>query len=243
MNDMIRPPGPALWALAPVALAQGLWLRRTALRLPEAGGRSGLAGEGLTALRVLVVGDSVAAGVGLDHHEQSMAGVLARRLATAYSRPVAWEVIARSGATAGEVAGMLTGRQELATADIVLVSIGVNDTKNLHPVDRWRRELGALLDVVLTEAPYAEVLMLGIPPMEVLPALRRPLAAFLGARSRVLDRVGEEVARERPRVRRIVGELVVEDGFARDGFHPSAALHGRFVEAALALLPEERFSR
>lgn len=61
-------------ALAPVLLHQGRTVRRTALWLPEpAGPRQGVAGGGEPRLRLLVVGDSSAAGVGLQHQSQAPA--------------------------------------------------------------------------------------------------------------------------------------------------------------------------
>ena len=50
-------------ALSPVLLFQAVQLRRRALRLPEADGpRDGIAGDG-PVLRILIIGDSSAAGV------------------------------------------------------------------------------------------------------------------------------------------------------------------------------------
>ena len=72
--------------LGPLLLAQARRLRKTALRLPEAAGpRSGVEFPALRAalvaepLRLLVVGDSSAAGVGVDHQEQALAQPLARQ--------------------------------------------------------------------------------------------------------------------------------------------------------------------
>jgi lysophospholipase L1-like esterase len=241
MCDVRRVLSLAPWLLAPVALPQGLRLRRTALRLPAAQGEVGEIGfstPDAEPLRVVVVGDSVAAGVGLDHHEASMAGLVAQGLAERHGRPATWTVIGVSGATAGEATQLFAGRPELETADVVLISIGVNDTKNLHPARRWRRELGELLDAVLDAAPRADVLLFGIPPMDRLPALPRPLADFLGARSREFDRIGREVAALRPRIRRVEGELPPgrREWFASDGIHPSAVLHRQFADSVLGLL-------
>jgi lysophospholipase L1-like esterase len=240
MSVVPRPVSLAPWLLAPVALPQGLRLRRTALRLPPAEGATGAVerpGSRLEPLRVVVVGDSVAAGVGLDHHDDSMAGLVARLLSELHDRPALWTVIGESGATAGQARMQVAGREELAAADVVLISIGVNDTKNLHPARRWRLELGQLLDDVLAAAPGADVLLFGIPPMDRLPALPRPLADFLGARSRAFDRIGREVAARRPRIRRIDGELEMRaELFASDGIHPSAVLHRLFADAVLEAL-------
>jgi lysophospholipase L1-like esterase len=218
---------------------QGASVRRTALRLPEALGpehdHSSSSGE---PLNLYVIGDSVAAAVGLDHHSGSLAGRLGDLLAL--EGPVRRRVLATSGFDAGQTRELVDGR--LSDADVVVVSIGVNDTKNLHSRRRWRTDLGALLDSVTTQAPRARVVLLGIPPMERFPALPTALGLALGLRSRVMDRVGREVAARYPRVRRLdlpSGEFkVLADPFARDGFHPSEAMHQLFATRIHALLDE-----
>ena len=69
-------------ALGPVLLPQSRWLKRNALRLAEAAGpREGKIGHGDPVLRLLVVGDSSAADVGVADQAQALALPLARRLA------------------------------------------------------------------------------------------------------------------------------------------------------------------
>ena len=185
-----------------------------------------------------MLGDSVASGVGVADHAETVAGRLGELLGE--FRAVRWTVLAESGFTAAEVTAFASGR--LADADVVVISVGVNDTKNLHSVRRWRRDLTALLTTVTTEAPAARVILLGLPPMETFPAMPRALGLALGARVRVMDRVGRSVAAQFPGVVRL--ELPrrefasLQDPFAADGFHPSAALHGVFAEQIHALLKE-----
>ena len=58
--------------LGPLLLWQGRAVRARALKLPEAAGpREGREGQGAPALRLLVVGDSSAAGVGVEHLAQA----------------------------------------------------------------------------------------------------------------------------------------------------------------------------
>jgi lysophospholipase L1-like esterase len=239
MRALGRPgiPVAAVWAAFPVLLTQGLNVRRTVLRLPDADGLTGeVAGPG-EPLRLVVVGDSVAAGVGVDHHRETLSGELARLLAVASGRAVAWQVIAKTGATAGEVAALVLDRPEVAAADVLLLSVGVNDTKNLHGDRRWRADLGDLLDGLRRTAPEAKLIVLGLPPMEVFPSLPWPLSTILGARSRRVDAIAREVIAARPDVRRVELELPTDPTlFARDGFHPSAVVHAHLAEAALALL-------
>ncbi len=226
-----------IWALLPVVVTQGLRVRRTVERLPDADGRTGTVGTGPQRLRVVVVGDSVAAGVGVGHHRDTVAGQLAARLAWRYDATVDWSVHACTGHTAGEAHRHLES-VELAGADVVLVSIGVNDAKNLHTVARWRRELAALLDHVRREAPDAAVLLLALPPMEEFPSLPMPLATIMGARAQCFRAVADDVVALRPAIGWIELELadVPDDAFASDGFHPGPLVHRRVAETAADLL-------
>ena len=64
-------------ALAPLLFAQGVYVRRVTPRLPEAPGeRSGVSGGG-PALKLLILGDSAAAGVGASSQATALAGRLA----------------------------------------------------------------------------------------------------------------------------------------------------------------------
>lgn len=236
-----RLPLPVLVPLLPVLAAQGRGVRRRTPVLPPSPVTSGRLGEDGEPLRLVVLGDSVAAGVGVDDPRRTLPAELARRLHLRYRRPVAWEVHAASGHDAVGVRELARAHADrLATATVVLVSVGVNDAKDLHSVGRWRRDLDALLTEVERAAPDARVLLLGIPPMEEFPALHGALAWAMGGRSRSLDRAGAQVAAAHPRVRRVA--LRAEDlpdnveGFASDGFHPGPGVHGHLALKALAAL-------
>ncbi|WP_235738643.1 SGNH/GDSL hydrolase family protein [Nocardioides alcanivorans] len=225
-----------LWVWLPVIVAQGLKVRRTTPRLAEAREPRGVVGSGQP-VRLMVVGDSLAAGVGVPGHAETVAGHLADLLATAGAR-VEWSVHARTGLAAGGVLELLH-TVDLEAADVVLISVGVNDTKDLHTLARWRRELTSLLDHVLRDAPQAAVLLLDVPPMEQFPALPSPLAEIFGARAARLREVSAAVVAERPRVHRLWFDLPADvEAFASDGFHPGPAFHRVIAEEAATLLKD-----
>ncbi len=224
------------WRLAglPLVPAQALWLKRTMERFPDADGLTGTVGDGERRMKVVALGDSVTAGYAVGHHQDTVAGRLAALLARRFGATVDWEVHAVSGHTAG-AALALVDPVALADADLVFVSIGVNDLKNLHTAGRFRRELGLLLDAVLAAAPRARVCWLGIPPLEHFPAFPTPLADVLGWRGRAFDAIGAEAVAVRDRAFRIQSEgPLTPEMFGPDGFHPSSTLHAAFAEAALA---------
>ncbi|MBC7665152.1 MAG: hypothetical protein H7276_15435, partial [Caulobacter sp.] len=114
-------------ALMPVLLAQARQVRATALKLPEAAGeRHGVAGVGRVALRVLIVGDSSAAGVGVGTQDEAFAGQLAQALSERTGAAVGWQLVATSGHTARDAARALA-LATLAPADLLVTALGVND--------------------------------------------------------------------------------------------------------------------
>jgi lysophospholipase L1-like esterase len=229
----------ALLSALPVVAVQGVRVRRRTPRLPEADGRQGVVGRGPGAIRLTVVGDSVAAGQGVGHHERSVAGELARRLHARHGRPVAWQVVARGGLAAGEVLDLCERHgfgEDGAAPDFVVVSVGVNDTLGMHSDERWTRELRALLVRVRGASEPTCVVLLGVPPIETFPALPRPLAGLLGARARRLDRLGREVVADLAAAEGRLHHVPLRDldlatagAYADDGFHPSAALHAELA--------------
>lgn len=141
-----------------------------------------------------------------------------------------------TGATAGRGLSLVCA-DALVDADLVFVSIGVNDLKSLHSATRFRRELQTLLDAILAAAPRARVCLLGIPPLDHFPAFPRPLADALGWRGRVFDAIGATAVQARERAFRIQScEPLGPEMFAGDGFHPSPTLHAAFADAVMARL-------
>jgi hypothetical protein len=97
--DLARALQPAALLLAPVLLWQGLRLHRRIPRLGEAAGPAGIADGGAPSVRLAVLGDSTAAGVGTSSHQQALAGALGAAIAVRTGRAVSWRAVARSGAT------------------------------------------------------------------------------------------------------------------------------------------------
>lgn len=141
---------PAAAVLAPVLLRQGARVRRATPVLPEAAGdRSGREGASAQGppLRLLVVGESTAAGVGVEHQREGLPRQLAVELSRRWDRAVDWQVRARTGATASATAGDLLA-SATGVQDLVVVVLGVNDALRLRSRNDWRAGITRMLDVV-----------------------------------------------------------------------------------------------
>jgi lysophospholipase L1-like esterase len=241
-------PAPALnaakLALLPLLLWQAVQVRRRALELPEAAGkRHGrqAAGRSSAPLRVLLVGDSSAAGVGVRQQDQALAGQLALHLAEALGRPVHWQLIARTGHTTGEALQHLR-ESLLQPADVLVTALGVNDVVRQVPASRTLEQLQALHAEAQARAGVRYWSHQALPPMQQFPLLPAPLRWVLGAQAEglnhlLLQTLGDQPDRGlmRPPVR-LAGAGAAEL-MAEDGFHPGApgyALWGQVLAQHLA---------
>ncbi|HEX6040967.1 SGNH/GDSL hydrolase family protein [Longimicrobium sp.] len=211
--------------LAPVLVAQGRRVRRTTPRLPEAPGpRAGEIGGDGAPVRLLVLGESTAAGVGAADHQEGLAGQVARGLAAETGRPVRWRVLGRNGATADATRQSLLARAADVEADVAVIALGVNDTLRLHAPARWAADLRALIDDVRARCGPVPVILASVPPMGRFPGLPRPLRTVLGLRATVLDRAAARLAAGMDAVHHVPVPLPPEDEarfFCTDRFHPS----------------------
>lgn len=225
--------------LAPVLLAQARKVRRSALILPEAAGaRAGGPADhppdhpraGAARQRLLILGDSSAAGVGAVRQEQALSGGLARLLPQ-----VAWRLEARTGATTASAFGALDTLNG-AQFDCVLVVLGVNDVTHMVPQRRLLAQRHALYHRLISGHCAKRIVVSGLPPMGAFPLLPQPLAWVLGRQAARFDaaladqaaRMGHSYLRHHARFD--VGLM------AADGFHPGPVAYQLWAERLAPLL-------
>jgi lysophospholipase L1-like esterase len=221
-------------ALAPLLAAQAVVTRRRALVLPEADGpRGGRLGQGEPALRLLIAGDSSAAGVGVAHQRDALAGHLTRALHRAAARPVQWSLHARSGLTTQQVHALLRSTT-LPSADVAVVVTGVNDVIDLVPPRRAVQHRAALADWLLGERGVTHVVFAPLPPVHRFPLLPQPLRKVMGDDARRHDAALAQWAAGRSGVSHLAIDFdLSQNAMASDGFHPGAPVY-RACGAAIA---------
>jgi lysophospholipase L1-like esterase len=206
--------------LLPVLAAQGLLVRASALRLPEPPGeRSGVEGAG-ERLRLLVLGDSAAAGVGAPHQRFALAGQLVAELARDHE--VHWRLHARTGHTVADATAALAAIDG-ERFDVAVTSIGVNDATRRRAPDDFAARVARLADILRTRHGTRMVIVSGLPPVHRFPALPQPLRAFLGGHARRLDDTLAALAARRDDLLHVpldFGDAFTAAAMAEDGFHP-----------------------
>ena len=211
--------------LFPVIVAQGIKTKRTTIRLPEAAGEQmgfSSSKNNETALKLVVIGESTVAGVGVSHQQHGLAAQVALALEQQLSRPVQWFAYGKNGARLADVCLTLLP-QHLHQADIILVSIGVNDTTRLSSLKHWQQHLQLLVSKIRQQSS-APIRFLTLPPMHQFTALPSPLRSVVGFRARALDKILRQTISSLHDCAVIDYQTPMKAHFlAEDGYHPSAA--------------------
>ncbi|WTX00882.1 SGNH/GDSL hydrolase family protein (plasmid) [Streptomycetaceae bacterium NBC_01309] len=230
--------------LLPVLALQALWVRARIEELPPAAGPTdgvvaGSCAGSEPALRLAVIGDSTAAGCGVDTHDEGIVGALARELSTAALRPVHWEVVGQHGATSLRIRHRLLPELRQENFDVAVLLAGANDVLGRRTPAEWHDDLSAILADLTARA--AHVVVAGIPPFAVFPSLPGALAGYLSRRAAALDEVADDLCAGNPRTTWIDSAgLIPADVaafFARDRFHPSALGYRMWAQAIVRGLP------
>ncbi|WP_448169144.1 SGNH/GDSL hydrolase family protein [Burkholderia ambifaria] len=225
-------------ALGPLLFLQGRHVRRVTPRLPEAAGpRDGVAGDG-PPLRVLVVGDSAAAGVGVASQHDALSGQLARSLAATHR--VGWKLLARTGLTTRELVDWLA-TEPAEPFDVAVTSLGVNDVTGGVPPARWQAQQAELVRLLAARFEVGHVILSAVPPMERFPALPQPLAWYLGLRAKRLNAALADWAATQPNCTFLRVALPLERHLmAADGFHPGAVACAAWAAQVADAVPRLR---
>ncbi|MET3120132.1 lysophospholipase L1-like esterase [Undibacterium sp. GrIS 1.8] len=236
--------------LYPLLSWQGKRTRETTPRLPEAGGaRFGISHyqpelgygdnhadrnvDGDVGFRLLSIGESPVAGVGVANQNLAITAQLAKALASRLKTDVSWQAIGKNGADiASAIQHLLPQLFNLADKstqiDLVFVAFGVNDTTAFRSDQRYRAELCQLLAAIQQQLAPKQILLSGVPPVHAFPALPQPLRFVLGSKAKALDLVAKKLVSQlgdgRGNVSHIPMALDISDAslMAEDGYHPSA---------------------
>jgi lysophospholipase L1-like esterase len=184
-------------------------------------------------LRLLITGDSSAAGVGVVHQKDALAGQLVRKLAKAASARVEWRLVAQSGLTTSQTLHLLQ-REALPHADVAVVVTGVNDVVDQVPSHRAVSARESLANWLRNAAGVQHVVFAPLPPIHHFPGLPQPLRWVAGSDARRHNgALGRWVA-TRDDISLVDMEMPLHRGvMASDGFHPGEPVY-RYCASAIA---------
>ncbi len=187
--------------------------------------------------RLVVVGDSAAAGHGLPAADASLARLVGRGLVAADGRATTVRCVAVDGATTAEV--LTTQLAAASDAEVVLIGIGVNDAvRPARSIPAAATVLDELVRGVRARAAGdARIVLLSCPDLSVAPGLPWLLRPAVGRRCRALASAQERVAADLGvAVVRADRTVLSDDLFGPDGFHPGPVGHELLAQQVLQRL-------
>ncbi|MGB8811114.1 MAG: SGNH/GDSL hydrolase family protein [Acinetobacter calcoaceticus] len=223
--------------LLPVLFIQGAKVRKNTPRLLEAiGEREGLCGHGRP-LSLLILGDSAAAGVGVETQKDALSGAIISELQDEYS--LCWKLHAKTGDTTKQVFQALQ-HLEQQNYDVVVTSIGVNDVTKLTSANLWLKQQKQLFQQIQTRFQPKLIIVSGVPPMQHFPALPNPLAWLFGKYAEQMNQALYKWLESQNQFRFIQYDIesfqAMSLPMASDGFHPSKEIYAIWGQQVAALV-------
>ncbi|WP_246142454.1 SGNH/GDSL hydrolase family protein [Nocardioides rubriscoriae] len=190
-------------------------------------------------LDLLLIGDSIAAGLGAERRKDTLGGRLAKGLAKHTGRAVRLRTAAVVGSESAMLAAQLDGLPAGYRPDVAVVVVGGNDVTHRVPVAQAAADLEAAVRALRERG--AEVVVGTCPDLGALRPVPQPLRS-LGSRASRQLAAAQAAATVRAgghavSLARVVGPFFItnpDEMFSLDRFHPSALGYRR---TAAALLP------
>lgn len=212
----------AIIPTGPVLIAQARRLRRDTPRLPDAAAPWHGSLPGPDPLRLLVLGDSTAAGVGAPTQDTALPGALARQLATRLGRGVEWRAVGENGATSRDLIGRYLGEATSEPFELVFLTVGANDALGIRSRGAFARDIRTIVARLRAASPRATILMSSLPAFHRFELLPNPLRWNLALHSRSLEDAARTVMAATPNATMSPKPPPYSAGFfASDLFHPS----------------------
>lgn len=189
-------------------------------------------------VHLLLLGDSIAAGLGAEKPKHTLGAQLAKRLAKRTRRAVHLHTAARVGAETSMLRAQLAGLPPGYAADVAVIVVGGNDVTHRVRTGTSARHLAEAVDSL--QQGGTAVVVGTCPDLGALGAVPQPLRTLARMASRQLASAQQEVTTElggrAVSLAHVVGPFFVtqpDEMFAIDRFHPSSAGYRRTAEAIL----------
>ncbi|MGE8537977.1 MAG: SGNH/GDSL hydrolase family protein [Acinetobacter sp.] len=213
-------------ALIPALVIQGNRVKKNTLKLPEPQGkRQGRTGKGKK-LSLLILGDSAAAGVGVEHQDDALLGAILHELKNDFE--IDWKLQAKTGDTSSKVIRALD-QMEVQHYDVIITSVGVNDVTKLMPADVWIQKQKKLYAMIQQKFSPELIIAAGVPPMNMFPALPNPLAWLFGQYAKKMNQQLARFVEDQANMQWIEYNIekyrAMNLQMAADGFHPSKEVY------------------
>lgn len=241
--------------LLPIMYYQGKSIRSRVPDLPEAKGASGVyktANANRHPLKIITIGESTMAGVGVETHEEGFTGAMAKELSALFQTDINWRVYARSGYTAQKVSQEIVPAIKESDTDLVVIGLGGNDAFRLKSPDRWKKDVSQLITVLQAKFPKALIVFANMPPIREFPAFTPLIRLIIGNLVEIFGEELQELVKRYKNVLYSSRAIKLEDwtkkygvpgtisDFFSDGVHPSKLTYQIWAKDLAGFIYDEK---
>jgi lysophospholipase L1-like esterase len=237
--------------LLPIMYFQGKKIRAKVPKLPEAQGNVGLVeSPNGRKLKLITIGESTIAGVGVATHDEGFTGTLAQALSEKLQAEVSWKVYARSGYEAKTVTEKLIPKITEREVDLIVIGLGANDAFTLNSPWRWAADIDALIIALKSKFGETPIVFTNMPPIKLFPAFTPLIKFVMGNLVEILGKALNNVVPRHSNVHydaRIISfenwteEIGIEaspSDYFSDGVHPSLLTYQIWAKTMAKLITE-----
>ena len=191
-------------------------------------------------IRMITIGESTIAGVGVKDHMDGITGHVAKTLAAMTDKKIEWEVIAKSGYSVKKNADFLIPQLPDVSVDIILIGVGANDTFEFNNTMTWRKNLTLLIKNIRNKHIACPIVFMHIPPVGQFISFPKVMRIILGNLTTLHGLALESIVSKCPNVYFLNKRIRLEDwakecgtnvalkDFFCDGVHPSTLAYSQW---------------
>jgi lysophospholipase L1-like esterase len=181
----------------PILFYESKRVRSLIPKLPDAKSPEGvIQSEGLDTIRLILLGESTVAGIGVDKHEFGLPGSTSRHLSDGLNVNVSWRAYGRSGYNSKRIMEETVPEMELENVDLIGIALGGNDAFELNTPWGWQRDIRRLIQALKGKFPNSKIAFMHMPPIKEFTAFTKTMKWALG---HLVEIFGDVLAQEIPK--------------------------------------------
>ncbi|MBF8456307.1 SGNH/GDSL hydrolase family protein [Kaistella sp. G5-32] len=241
--------------LLPIIYFQGKKIKKEIQLFPEAKNPEGfINANSYKNLKILFIGESSFAGVGVENHKNGFAGHFSNALSEKFHYNINWKVYAKTGYNVDKIQRKLIPLIVEKECNLLVIGIGGNDTFELNQPKKWRESVQCLINDLRKKFPETPVLFAQLPTIEMFPAFSKEMKLVLGNHKDILaDHLNTQVLKnknvyfptEKINFKEWLGKL--KEGqtvweFFSDGIHPSELCYDLWAKDCVTFLGQSKIN-
>ncbi|MEO1261298.1 MAG: SGNH/GDSL hydrolase family protein [Bacteroidota bacterium] len=223
----------------PYLLFQGYYIRKKVPDLLPPTDINGHSGTQPIELKLLCIGESTVAGIGVDTHRDGIAGQLGDYLNEKTNKKIVWSVFAKSGLTTKGVLEKIKNEAVEIVPDIIVIGVGANDGFRLNSPNVFKKNIQSIIESIQKKFPDKPIVFANMPPISIFPAfpflVRYFVANTVNIYRKELNKIIPQYANvyfDHQKIENMDWDLEgrpITDFFS-DGVHPSKLTYGMWAK-------------